>query len=371
MFKRPILTIFFASLTFVVSVVAGMANNQHVQVTLFNKELTPESGVELPMHSRIDPEAFDGDETTLDENTVIGKYGEWTYCQYEEPESPVYQVELQNVEVQEAIQPGEVFLVDVTFKNTGNARLYSQDSECYEKPILNLGTQKEQDRTSVFGTSDRAISGWASPGRVKMSDTYADPDAIFHMQFQSLAPEGDNVYREFFQPVLEETAWLGTSFGFDIAIGNPTDQMKDDISFVTDVSIAASQLSGLQRSLEITLADQTMYAKFGDIVVWSMKISSGAWDTPTPRGTYKILTKQELRIGSKSPHYRMPYFQLWQSSGYGIHALPYLANDGGSFWSEALSHIGIPVSHGCVRMLSEDAITAYHFTSIGTPVVIK
>jgi len=370
MFKRPILTIFFASLTFTVSLVAGILNNQHFQVSVFNKELTPVSGIELPLHSRIDPEAFDG-EISLEDNTVIGKYGEWTYCQYDEPEEPVYSVELQSADVQETVQPGEVFLVDISFKNTGTARLYSADSGCLDKPVLNLGTQKMQDRASVFGSTDYAISGWASPGRIKMSETYADPDTVFHMQFQSLAPAGDDVYREYFQPVVEFKAWISEPFGLDIAVGNPTDQMKDDISFVSDVSIAASQLSGLERSLEITLDDQMMVAKFGDTAVWSMQVSSGAWDTPTPRGTYKVLTKQELRIGSKSPHYRMPYFQLWQSSGYGIHALPYLANDGGSFWSEALTHIGRPVSHGCVRVLPEDAATAYRFTSIGTPIVIK
>lgn len=352
----------------------GVLNNQHVQVSIFNKELTPQSGVEMPLVSRIDPEAYSLDETgetVLDENTIIGKYGEWSYCQVEEPENPSYSVEFQSVTVQEAIQPGDVFLVDMVFKNTGTARLYSADSECFDKPVLNLGTQKEQDRMSIFGSAENSISGWESPGRVKMSEDYAEPDSEFHMTFQSLAPAGDNIYREYFQPVIEGVSWISEPFGFDVSVGNPTDQMKDDISFVKDVSISASQLSGLTRNLEITLADQKMYVKFGDITVWNLTVSSGSWSHPTPRGNYKVLTKQELRVGSKYPHYYMPYFQLWQSSGYGIHALPYLANDGGSFWSEALTHIGVPVSHGCVRTLPDDAITLYKFTIIGTPIAIK
>ena len=66
----------------------------------------------------------------------------------------------------------------------------------------------------------------------------------------------------------------------------------------------------------------------------------------------------------------MLYFQLFTWRGHGLHALPYLMNDGGVFWKEALSDIGKPVSHGCVRQLPEDAITLYNFTSVGTPIWI-
>ena len=272
------------------------------------------------------------------------------------------------MEVQEDIQPGSVFLVDITFKNTGTARLFSADSGCYDKAVLNVGTQKSQDRTSVLGSPEYALAGWLNSSRIKMSDKYSDSEGTFHVQFQSLAPQGDDVYREYFQPVVENVAWIGESFAFDVPIGSPTEDMLSDISFVDEVSIAASQLAELERNLEITLDDQMMYARFGEISVWSLQISSGGYDTPTPTGNYKVLTKQELRIGQKAPHFYMPYFQLWTWQGHGIHALPYLANDGGVFWKEALSDIGIPVSHGCVRSLPEDAVTLYSFTSVGTPI---
>ena len=76
--------------------------------------------------------------------------------------------------------------------------------------------------------------------------------------------------------------------------------------------------------------------------------------------------------------------------GYGIHALPSLGSaslrskirsyrDGevptslftdDVFWKEALSHIGIPVSHGCIRLLPDDAEFAFNFTPVGTRVVV-
>jgi L,D-transpeptidase catalytic domain len=369
MFKRPILTIFFASLTFVTTLVIGILSNDHLQVSLFNKPITAVSGLYMDSVSRIDPEAYGG--STMDDSTVLGKYGEWSFCQYEQPETPEYNVEFVQVQTEEGVQPGDVFSVSMTLKNTGNTRLFAQDVYCFGQPVVNLGTQKEQDRMSIFGGADSAVSGWAGANRITMSEDYVDPEGEFHINFQSVAPAGDNIYREYFQPVVEGVAWVGEPFGVDISVGSPTEDMKSDISFVTTVSMDAAQLSGLERNVEIVLADQMLYAKFGDTTVWSMQISSGAWATPTPRGTYQVLTKQELRIGVKYPHYRMPAFQLFDWRGYGLHALPYLNNDGGTFWSEALSHIGIPVSHGCVRMLPDDATTLYEFTSIGTPIVIR
>ncbi len=367
--RRPILTVFYASLTFMVTLLVGVLSNEHIQASLFNKPVTAVSGLYFDQVTRIDPEASDS--ITLEENTVVGKYGEWSFCQYDLPETPEYAVTLSSVEVEEGIQPGSVFSVSMTFTNDGNTRLFADDSDCWDLPVLNVGTQKSQDRASVFGSSDSAVTGWAGDNRVMMSEDYVEPGETFHVNFQSVAPAGDNIYREFFQPVIEGEAWIGESFGVDISVGSPTEQMTDDISYVSELSMDAAQLSGLERNLEITIGDQMMYAKFGDIAVWKMQISSGAWDHPTPRGSYEILSKQELRIGQAYPHYRMPYFQLWDYRGYGIHALPYLANDGGTFWTEALSHIGTPVSHGCIRTLPEDAVTVYNFTEIGTPVVVK
>ena len=366
--RRPILTMFFASLTFMVTLLVGILSNEHVQASLFNKPVTALSGVYFDDVTRIDPEAYgEGNDMT---DVVLGKYGEWSFCQYDLPENPEYKVELSEVKVDENILPGSVFGVSMTFVNAGNTRLFAEDSKCYGLPALNVGTQKSQDRDSVFGSSDSAVTGWIRPNRILMTEDYVEPNEVFHVEFQSIAPEGDNIYREFFQPLIEDQAWVGESFGVDITVGAPSDEMKSDISFVTELSLDAKQLDGLDRNLEIDLANQMMYAKFGELTVWSMQVSSGAYATPTPRGTYKILTKQELRIGQASPHYRMPYFQLWDSRGYGIHALPYLATDGGTFWSQALTHIGRPVSHGCIRTLPDDAETLYKFTSIGTPLVV-
>ncbi|MBT4632357.1 L,D-transpeptidase [Candidatus Peregrinibacteria bacterium] len=376
MFKRPILTLFFAWFAFVSTMLVGILTNESVQVSVFNKQLEWLSGNMYVAEMRINPEGFDMLEGyELSDNAFVGKYGTWSFCQYDLPETTEYDVDLITVEVDERIESGQIFMVDMLFENTGNTRLFAGDSECYDMPELNVGTQNATDRASVFGSEEFAISGWDGANRIKMVNEFADPGEEFHVIFQSIAPEhGDHagdIYREFFQPVIEGEGWVDEMFAYDIEIGTPSQEMKDDIFFVSDLAVPASLLSGKERNLEINLAEQRLYAQFGDLKVWSMETSTGAYDTPTPRGNYKILNKQELRIGGAAPHYRMPFWQGWRTDGYGIHGLPYLgANDGGWFWKEAENHIGIPVSHGCIRTPDRDAETLHGFTVIGTPMFI-
>jgi hypothetical protein len=373
MSKRPILTIIFASLAMIVSLSVSILSNEHLQVSLFNKTIAVLEGSHMESMVRIDPEAYSFSGTELPEDMVfLGKYGEYSWCQYEQVEHANYEVDLLSVDMPESVEAGEVFMVSMTWENTGSARLYSADSGCYEQPVLNLGTRRETDRTSRFGTEDSAISGWIAPNRIKMAeDDYVDPGETFTIQFQSVAPEEDNnIYREFFRPVVEDLAWIDETFALDIVVGEPSEEDYDNISFVTMLAIDAASLRGLERNLDVDLTTQTLYAKFGDLAVWDMLISSGHWETPTPVGDYTIFQKQELRIGGQYPHYHMPYWQFWDARGYGIHDLPYLPGDGNSFWKEAVEHLGTPVSHGCIRVGDGNAEILYDFTIIGTPVHI-
>jgi hypothetical protein len=354
---------FLVSLTLFLSIVT----NDNIQANFFGQPVPVAQGFIIPATIRVDA----SEAAEMSENMISAKKGDWSYCDVEMPETPEYQIDMATSGIDEDIQGGDVFYVNFTYINNGNTRIFSADSECDEGAIVNLGTQMEQDRASIFGDSEHAVSGWISDNRIKMADDYADPGEKFQISFQSIAPEGDNIYREFFQPLVEGYGWIDEPFVLDMEFGTPTEEMYDDIQFVLSTSLDAGSLTGLEKNLDINLTDQILEARFGDITVWEMQTSTGAWDTPTPPGSYTIFQKQELRVGGASPHYRMPWWQYWDARGYGIHGLPYLgADDGGAFWTEANDHIGTPVSHGCVRTLSEDAETLYMFTIIGTPMEI-
>lgn len=367
MIRRPLLTIAITSFLVSLSLFIGIMTNENVQASLFGKPLPTTQGLILPSIVRVEV----SEAAEVSDEAIIAKSGDWSYCDYEAPEASTFEVEWVSTSVPDGIEGGDAFEVVLTFMNKSNTRLFAEGSGCENGAVLNLGTQYAQDRASLFGGDELALSGWTSASRVAMSESFVDAGESFTVRFQSLAPEGDNIYREFFQPLIEGQAWIGSIVPVTISVGNPTETMVDDMNYVSHASVDAASLTGLQRNLEINLTEQVMHAKFGNLSVWQMPTSTGAWDTPTPTGSYQIFQKQELRVGGKSPHYRMPYWQFWDSRGYGIHALPYLGStQGGYFWEEAREHIGSPVSHGCVRTLPEDAEKLYGFTTIGTPMVI-
>lgn len=95
-------------------------------------------------------------------------------------------------------------------------------------------------------------------------------------------------------------------------------------------------------------------------------ISSGKRGMDTPLGNHKIYNKSP-RAYSKSYGLYMPYWMAFLPDGkMGLHELPEWP--GG--YKEGANHLGIPVSHGCVRMGVGMAKAVYDWADIGTPVII-
>jgi len=103
-------------------------------------------------------------------------------------------------------------------------------------------------------------------------------------------------------------------------------------------------------------------------------ISSGKWSMPTPKGVMYIATKNPVGFSRKYTLW-MPWWNGLAPSpdgkgylGYGIHELPCF--DKSCTRREGESHLGTPVSHGCVRLGTGDAETVYNWAPVGTPVNI-
>jgi lipoprotein-anchoring transpeptidase ErfK/SrfK/uncharacterized protein YehS (DUF1456 family) len=118
------------------------------------------------------------------------------------------------------------------------------------------------------------------------------------------------------------------------------------------------------RYIEVDLSTQTMYLWEGSNQVASYTVSTGKWSMPTPTGTRYIESKDERAYSAKYDLY-MPW---WNSigGGYGIHELPEWANG----TKEGESHLGTPVSHGCIRLGVGAAEFVYNWAAVGTPVYI-
>jgi len=298
-------------------------------------------------------------------------------CGFEVPDQKVYNAEFVTIRRQLRIEPGESFRVKVFFKNTGNMPWFSDESTCLG-PRMELGTKRSEDRVSKFYTeSVEGVedTGWIAKNRVKMDQLRVDPGHIASFTFYGEAPDSPDVIKEYFAPVVKNIQWVNDAeFFFELMVGDTGESPIDLRQKLTYASKSGSvshiNLDG-EKKILVDLSEQRMYAYLDDMVIRDFPISTGKASTPTPTGTTSISLKQEVRVGHKAPHYIMPKFMMFRAGGYGIHALPSLAGDGGWFWTEARSHIGIPVSHGCIRLLPEDADFMFDFTPLGTPVVVQ
>ena len=120
------------------------------------------------------------------------------------------------------------------------------------------------------------------------------------------------------------------------------------------------------RYIDINLKSQVMVIFENGKIVETYLISSGKAGMDSPEGSFKIENKA-LKPWSKKYSLFMPYWMAITPSGeYGIHELPEWP--GG--YKEGANHLGIPVSHGCVRLGTGSAGKIYDWAEIGTPVII-
>jgi len=291
-------------------------------------------------------------------------------CEYTVPEEPTYSFEHIYTQVPYAVDPGEIFITKVYIANKGNTTWFSDAGECVNQHYLRLGTARDRDRESVFAQPSIFNEvGWITKSRIILQEDKVEPGEVATFIFWSKAPEEEDVYREYFQPVIDGVSWVeNTDFYIDFFVGDIdwTDELEEKLEFMSRTMRASEFDASGGRSIHIKLSTQTMQAKVGEEIVYEFPVSTGAASTPTPTGTFSVLYKQEVRATT----YIMPNWMAFTSVGHGIHALPSLRYDNGYYWTEALNHIGIPVSHGCVRLLPDDAVTIYNFTPVGTPIHI-
>lgn len=118
--------------------------------------------------------------------------------------------------------------------------------------------------------------------------------------------------------------------------------------------------------IDINLESQVMTIFQEGKVLDAFVVSSGKRGMETPKGEHQIYNKAK-RVWSKKYSLYMPFWMAIISDGsVGIHELPEWP---GGF-KEGAFHLGIPVSHGCVRLGVGPAQTVFDWAEIGTPVIV-
>lgn len=118
--------------------------------------------------------------------------------------------------------------------------------------------------------------------------------------------------------------------------------------------------------IDINLANQVLTTFQDGKILNAYLVSSGMRGMDTPKGTYKIENKHP-RAFSRGYGLYMPWWMALVSGGkFGIHELPEWP--GG--YKEGANHLGMPVSHGCIRLGVGAAKTIYDWAELGNPVVV-
>lgn len=117
--------------------------------------------------------------------------------------------------------------------------------------------------------------------------------------------------------------------------------------------------------IDLNIATQVLSTFENGKLLDSYIVSSGKKGMDTPKGQFKVMAKK-LRPWSSKYKLYMPFFMQFTGQGHGIHELPEWP--GG--YKEGANHLGIPVSHGCVRLGVGPAQQVYGWAEAGTPIVI-
>lgn len=127
---------------------------------------------------------------------------------------------------------------------------------------------------------------------------------------------------------------------------------RTDLYKYTDIDISEQRLRFYQNGFELG----------------EYPVSTGTLIMPTPLGTFKIFYKSPVEY-SKTYNLYMPHFMQFTKSGAGIHGLPYWETPNGKVY-EGTNHLGLRVSHGCVRLPLLAAEKVYQWANFDTAVIV-
>lgn len=144
------------------------------------------------------------------------------------------------------------------------------------------------------------------------------------------------------------------------------DGFKDGEEVDNGFNPAGLNQARLDVSLRINLKEQTLDYLLNGYIWKSFKISSGRAGMSTPKGEFKIINKID-KAWSRTYKLWMPFWLGLNSPGIGIHELPLWPNG----YREGEDHLGVPVSHGCIRLGVGAAAYIYQRAPNGAKVLIR
>lgn len=154
-------------------------------------------------------------------------------------------------------------------------------------------------------------------------------------------------------------------------VDSDSDGWSDGTEVKAGYDPRSTDTTPLPKRIAIHTKSQKLDFSLGGVKLGEETVSTGKKSTPTPLGSYVITAKAE-RAWSRMAKLWMPWWLNFTGRNapkgmYAIHELPEWPNGK----KEGENHLGIPVSHGCVRLGVGPAESLYRWATIGTEVVVS
>ena len=152
-------------------------------------------------------------------------------------------------------------------------------------------------------------------------------------------------------------------------------------AFGNRAEVAQAGLVVTYKRIVVSLAQQTLWAYDGDTLILRTLITSGGPQTPTPPGTFEVMTRQSP-FTFKSPWPKghpfwypdsvASFAMLFDDGGYFLHDAPWRGN----FGPGSNAYAGTPGgdytgTHGCVNIPYGVAAQLFRWAELGTPVIVS
>jgi hypothetical protein len=243
------------------------------------------------------------------------------------------------------------------------------------------GTPHISEDGEIVMAFDRAIDRFDVHAVVRpflQTEQYYDPnERKLHIKIteRSRARDGFHTLTLFAKHVREDDTRFFpiTSLSFTATVPEPDNWPEQfDVRMELAKRATAPKITD-GKYIDVNLdAQVTTLFEDGDFIA-NFVASSGAENTPTPKGSFEIYNKHPYALSNMFQVY-LPYWMAFSEDGkYGFHDLivwPEGHEDMPSGGKESIQSIGNAVSPGCVRHDAENSKFIYEWADVGTKVVI-
>lgn len=226
------------------------------------------------------------------------------------------------------------------------------------KVFTGTGTMLHSFKTvSIAPNALRAATAVSSPniivgsaaGRVSVVTSYAADGSAGQIQFTP----------------------YGKTYTAGISVA-PVSMGADALPDVIVTPGASEELAGAPgaKRIVVDISEQRLRRYEGSRLVATHVVSTGKWSMPTPIGSFAVKNKMTTAYSRRYALYMDNWMAFTADGAYGIHSLPYWKLKNGGVYYEGVAHLGIRVSHGCIRLSPKESAEVFRWATVGTAVTV-